>query len=180
MEPQHPPVPSSATYPDRSQQAHQLLPNATPDEYEYTYNEKDAYPRQQSRIDRGSKTSSNGRGHDSVISHPFSPKQSYPPSPSSSVSSAGGRRHRSIPEIQFSPPARDSQNIRSPPQAHLDPEKHGYGSSQGHRSQRHSEANDAVYDQSEYHEKEPEEKAWQLLVSSILTEVDGGLQLTCV
>jgi hypothetical protein len=168
MEPQHPPVPFSATYAHQSQQTHQSPSNAATSEYEYTYNEKDSYPQLQSnRTERGSKASSR-RAHDSVISHPFSPKQSYPPSPTSSVSSAGGRRHQSIPEIQFSAP-NESQSLKYPPQAHLDPEKHGYGSSPGHGSQRHSGsgrgANDAVYDQGEYHESAPEEKAWQLLVS---------------
>jgi hypothetical protein len=168
MESQHPSAPVSATHANRSQQPPQLPPNTTSDEYEYTYNEKDAYSQQQNRRDRGSKTSSNGRGHDSVISHPFSPKPSYPPSPGSSISSAGGQRHHSITEIHSSALKNDGHNIRIPPQAHLDPEKHGNRSSHEHRSQRHSETHDVVYDQSKYHENEPEEKAWQLLVSTLL------------
>lgn len=164
MEPQHPPpVPFSATQPSQPPR----------DDHAHAYNEKDAYLQQQQRPrpERGSKHSSSyGWGRDSVISHPFSPKQSYPPSPASSISSVG-RKHRSITDIQPSAPAHDAQDIRRPPQAHLDPEKHGYGASQGHRSQRNSGsalgAHDAVYDQSEYHEKAPEEKAWQLLVSGI-------------
>jgi hypothetical protein len=173
MEPQHPP-PLPATFANQRQQLHQLSPSATPDEYEYTHNEKDEYaPQLKTRAERGSKTSSNGRGRDSVISHPFSPKQSYPPSPTSTISSAGGRRHRSIPEIQLSTPTQQGQSITCPPQAHLDPEKHGYGLPQSDFSHRHSGsgrgANDAVYDQGEYHENEPEEKAWQLLVSNSST-----------
>jgi hypothetical protein len=170
MEPQHPP-PLPATFADQRQQPLQPSPSTTPDEYDYTHNEKAEYaPQLKTRAERGSKTSSNGRGRDSVISHPFSPKQSYPPSPTSTISSAGGRRHRSIPEIQLSAPIQQGQDITCPPQAHLDPEKHGYRSSQGQHAHRHSGsargANDAVYNQSEYHENEPEEKAWQLLVSS--------------
>lgn len=166
MEPQHPPVPFSAT---QAQQPHYPSFSASTNEHEY--NEKNyVYSQQQStRNQRGSKTSSNSRAHDSVISQPFSPKQSYPPSPTSSISSAGGRGRRSIPEIQYTTPLNDGQHIRQPPQAHLDPEKHGYTPSQGHRSSRHSAGasitHDVVYDQAKYHEKEPEEKAWQLLVS---------------
>jgi hypothetical protein len=167
MDPQHPPVPFSATHADSSQRPHQLAPNTVRNEGEHTYTEKDAHSRQQNRVDRGSKASSNDRGHDSVISHPFSPKRSYPPSPTSSVSSAGGRRHSPIPEIQSARPANDGQNISYPAPAHLDPEKHGYRSSQEHRTHRQSETQDAVYDENKYHEKEPLEKAWQLLVSSL-------------
>lgn len=167
MEPQHPPVPFSATR--NGQQPQQASHNSASDDYEYTYNEKeDCSQHQSARAERGSKTSSHGRGRDSVISHPFSPKQSYPPSPSSSISSAGGRRHSSIQQVQPPTLVNDAQHLRPPPQAHLDPEKHGYGSSQGRHSHRHSgsarAANDAVYDQGQYHEKAPEEKAWQLLV----------------
>jgi hypothetical protein len=175
MESQHPPVPLSATHTNHSQQPHRSSPNATPDEHEYTYNEKDTYSQhRRSRAERGSKqSSSNGRGRDSVISHPFSPKQSYPPSPTSSISSAGGRKHYSITEIQASStPISEGQDIRCPPRAYLDPEKQGYDSLPEPRSHRNSGsargASDAVYDQSKYHEKAPEEKAWQLLVSSRL------------
>jgi hypothetical protein len=166
MEPQHPPVPFSATR--NGQQPHQPSHDSA---YEHTYNEKEDYSQQQpARAERGSKTSSNGRCRDSVISHPFSPKQSYPPSPCSSISSAGKGRHASIQEIQSPTLDNSPQNLRRPPQAHLDPEKHGYGSQDRH-SHRHSgsarAANDAVYDQGQYHEKAPEEKAWQLLVSPL-------------
>jgi hypothetical protein len=165
MEPQPPPGPFSA-----SNHGHQQHHQTT--DYEYAYNEKHLYTQNQStRAERGSKHSSNyGHGRDSVISHPFSPKQSYPPSPASSFSSAGAQKHRSITDIQSSTPINEGQHITRPAQAHLDPEKHGYGSSQGHRSHRNSGSAragaDAVYDQSEYHEKAPEEKAWQLLVSN--------------
>jgi hypothetical protein len=167
MESQRPPVPCPAT-----QQQHtlpQLPPN---DEYDYTYNEKTPSQRQQSiRAERHSR-SSYGRGHDSVISHPFSPKASSPPSPCSSVSSIGRPRH-SIPEIQYSRVEIAQQNIQHPPQAHLDPEKHADGSSRGHRSPNRVSAagpdGDAiVYDKGEYQEKGPEERAWHLLVSDIL------------
>jgi hypothetical protein len=172
MEPQHPPA-LPATVAIQRQQPHQLSPIASPGEDDYTYNEKEEYvPQQRTRAERGSKTSSNGRGRDSVISQPFSPKQSYPPSPTSTISSADARRQRSISEIQLSVPTKNDQSIRCPPRAHLDPEKHGYDSSPGPRSHRHSGsargANDAVYNQGEYHESEPEEKAWQLLVSGSL------------
>jgi hypothetical protein len=175
MEPQHPPEPVPATHTNHSHPPPHSSPNAAAGEHEYTYSEKDAYSQQQLfRAERGSKrSSSNGRGRDSVISHPFSPKQSYPPSPSSSISSAGGRKHCSITEIQAaSTPIDDGQSIRRPPQAHLDSEKYGYDSSRGPRSHRNSAsaraANDAVYDQGEYHEKAPEEKAWQILVGDHL------------
>lgn len=171
MDPQHPPVPLSATPIHYSQRPQQPSPDVVPDESAHTYNEKDAYTQLQStRAERGSKQSSNyGYGRDSVISHPFSPKQSNPPSPSSSISSVDRQKHNSLTEIHPSRPANDGRNIRFPPQAYLDPEKQGYGSSQGRRSHRNSgsarAADDAVYDQAEYHEKAPEEKAWQLLVS---------------
>lgn len=168
MEYQRPLAPYSATYSLPSH--YQLSSTSTsPDESDYVYNEKDAFASQQSyRTDRGSKSSSN-RGRDSVISHPFSPKASSPPSPSSSVSSAG-RRHRSIPEIHSAQSVTDIQPVTYPPQAYLDPEKQAYGSSQGRRSQNlpgGPEADAIVYDQGEYHEKGPEEKAWQLLVRYI-------------
>jgi hypothetical protein len=172
MESQRPPVPCPAT----QQQHHtspKLPPNASPDEYDYAYNEKTPSQRQQSiRAERHSR-SSYGRGHDSVISHPFSPKASSPPSPcSSSISSIGRTRH-SIPEIQYSRSEIEQQNIQHPPQAHLDPEKHGYSSSRGHHSPNRVSAGgpdgDAiVYDKGEYQEKGPEERAWHLLVSDIL------------
>ncbi|KAH7398715.1 hypothetical protein DE146DRAFT_498976 [Phaeosphaeria sp. MPI-PUGE-AT-0046c] len=169
MDPQHPPVPLSATHLHHSQQAHQPPSIAVCEAQAYTYNEKDAYsPQLNTRAERGSKQSSNyGRGRDSVISHPFSPKPSNPPSPSSSISSVGQHKHHSFTDFHPEIAANNGRNIRLPPQAHLDPEKQGYESSQGRRSQRNSAsvrvADDAVYDQAEYHEKAPEEKAWQLL-----------------
>jgi hypothetical protein len=190
MDPQHPPVPFSATHTHHSQPPQQPSPNAVYEEPTYTYNEKDAYTQQQStRAERGSKQSSNdGRGRDSVISHPFSPKQSNPPSPSSSISSVDRQKHNSLTAIHPSVPANEGRNIKFPPQAHLDPEKQDYGMAQGRRSHGTSGsvrvADDAVYDQAEYHEKAPEEKAWQLLVSRahvsvtrILTNSDPVLSL---
>lgn len=180
MDPQHPSVPLSATHIHHSQQPQQPSPDAVFEDPAYTYNEKDAYPQLQStRAERGSKQSSNyGRGRDSVISHPFSPKQSNPPSPSSSISSVDRQKHNSLTEIHPSVPANDGRNVRLPPQAHLDPEKQNYGSSQERRSHRNSgsvRVDDAVYDQAEYHEKAPEEKAWQLLVSRAQTSVTRTL-----
>ncbi|KAJ4369015.1 hypothetical protein N0V83_006097 [Neocucurbitaria cava] len=65
MEPQRPPVPYPATYSQQSQQYYPPSPNTPLDEYNYVYNEKDAYEPQQSiRTGRGSK-SSNCRGRDS-------------------------------------------------------------------------------------------------------------------
>jgi len=167
MEPKRAPVPFSATYTPRNElpSISTSSPDVSSQEDDYTYNEKDAYLQQQeSRVARGSKSSSR-RPHDSVISHPFSPKASYPPSPCSSISSEDRRQHA---DIQTSQTAIEARNLRIPPQAHLDPEKHGYGSSHGHKSShRHSGSvrgpNAVVYDQSEYQEKAPEEKAWQLL-----------------
>jgi hypothetical protein len=159
MESQRPPVPCPSQP--------RLPPNTatTPDEHEYTYSEKTPEQRQQSiRLERNSK-SNYGHGRDSVISHPFSPKASSPPSPCSSVSSIGQPRH-SIQEIQRSRSDIEQQSIQHPPQAHLDSEKHEYSSSRGHRSpNRVSAAGDAiVYDKGKYQEKGPEERAWRLLV----------------
>ncbi|RYN30156.1 hypothetical protein AA0119_g2117 [Alternaria tenuissima] len=168
MESQRPPVPCSATSPQQSQPQRQLSTNASSDEYNYAYNEKELYQRQHSiRTDRHSK-SSFGRGHDSVISsHPFSPKASSAPSPTSSISSIGQQRN-STPEIRYSRSDIEQNNIQYPQQAHLDPEKHGYGSSHDGRSPNRAPAarldSDAiVYDKGAFHEKGPEEKAWQLL-----------------
>ncbi|CAN9386690.1 hypothetical protein CC77DRAFT_954110 [Alternaria alternata] len=168
MESQRPPVPCSATSPQQSQPQRQLSTNASSDEYNYAYNEKEPYQRQHSiRTDRHSK-SSFGRGHDSVISsHPFSPKASSAPSPTSSISSIGQQRN-STPEIRYSRSDIEQNNIQYPQQAHLDPEKHGYGSSHDGRSPNRASAarldSDAiVYDKGAFHEKGPEEKAWQLL-----------------
>src|SRR5690242_15450974 len=108
MEPQRSPVPFSATSTHYSEQPSQLAPvtsTTTTDDYDYTYNEKYGYlQHQDSRTERGSK-SSNGRAHDSLISHPFSPKASYPPSPSSSISSTGDKQRRSSCEIRQVKPA---------------------------------------------------------------------------
>ncbi|KAH7392578.1 hypothetical protein BKA66DRAFT_16786 [Pyrenochaeta sp. MPI-SDFR-AT-0127] len=181
MDPQRPPVPYSAAFSPQSQsQSHsqsqpsyyQPSPNTSSDDcdydYGYGYNEKDAYysPQQTKHVARAPRPT-NRRPHDSLISHPLSPKLSSPPSPTSSVSSAG-RRHHSLPaEIQHAPPQVASRGIAYPPVAHLDPEKNGYApSSQSHRSPNRASGLDAdaiVYDQGEYHEKGPEEKAWQLL-----------------
>jgi hypothetical protein len=172
MESQRPPVSCSATPPQLSQPLHQLPTHASSDEYNYAYNEKEPYQRQQSiRIDRHSK-SSLGRGHDSVISHPFSPKASSPPSPCSSISSIGQQRNSTV-QTRFSRPEIEQGNLQYPQQAHLDPEKHGYSPSPGRTSPNRVSAaeldGDAViYDKGEYHEKGPEEKAWQLLVCDIL------------
>lgn len=159
MEPRHPPVPSPATH---------ASGHSSPAEtdYESEYNEKDAYARKDSaRTERGSK-SINGYAHDSVIS-PFSPKASAPPSPSSSISSEAGRKHRAIAEIQETHDRRSHQSHRVsyPPRAHLDPEKAELYDAYDRRSNRASVPNAAavVYDKSEYHEKGPEDKAWQLL-----------------
>ena len=77
--------------------------------------------------------------HDSVIS-PFSPKPSSAPSPSASIAS--------------------DKRLSLPPRAHLDPEKAYYA----HDSDPTRVSPNAVHDKSEYHEKDPEDKAWQLLV----------------
>lgn len=177
MESQPPPAPFSATGP---RQKPQLSASTTPDCYEYEYSEKDAYPYahpaySNSRTERNSR-SSYGRAHDSVIS-PFSPKCSSPPSPRSSVSSAA-RKHPassvSVPEIRYSTSNIERHSVQYPPQVHLDPEKHAHRSSQGGRSSHRLSASglDApaiVYDQGKYHEKGPEDKAWQLLVCVIPT-----------
>lgn len=84
-------------------------------------------------------------GRDSVLSHPFSP------SPTTSTTD-----HRL-------PSHPDRHSIPYPPPAWIDEEKHACGVSHGfHASQPGVEA--VVYDQGQYHEKGPEEKAWQLLL----------------
>ncbi|KAF2263224.1 hypothetical protein CC78DRAFT_288505 [Lojkania enalia] len=166
MEPQPPPTaPSPVALPQQlshhHHHHHQRSHDTSTSNPEYEYDEKDTYPRLSSRPERGSK-GSNGRSHDSVISHPFSPKASSPPSPSSSISSRG-RKHRSISEIHQAPSL-----VAYPPRAYLDPEK-AQLSARGTRSpNRISSSNPdapaAVYDSGEYHEKEPEEKAVRLLI----------------
>ncbi|KAL6710721.1 hypothetical protein ACN47E_007778 [Coniothyrium glycines] len=164
MHDQRPPAPFSATY---SHQSPQPSPYTTPDSYDFQHNEKDAYTHhyRSSRPDRHSR-SSHVHAHDSVIS-PFSPKDSSPPSPSSSVSSAG-RKHHSIADSRNSRSGVDRHSIQRPPKAHLDPEKYGYDSSRGGRSPHRvsgsgPDAEAVVYDQGKYQEKGPEDKAWQLL-----------------
>ncbi|KAF2016916.1 hypothetical protein BU24DRAFT_140611 [Aaosphaeria arxii CBS 175.79] len=135
-----------------------------PSDYEYTYTDKDAYYARQAnpRSQRGSKSSS-ARAHDSVISHPFSPKVSAPPSPGSSISSVG-RKHRSIEQIQ---PVQRPTSVTYPPRAYIDPEKAAaasYGHRSSHRNSSNPDGANAIYDSGEYHEKGPEEKAWQLLL----------------
>lgn len=154
-----PPQPTSPAHPQWPSQAAST-------EYSYGYNEKDdSNSRHQSLYtDRGSKSSCCGRGRDSVISHPFSPKPSSP-SPDSSISSIidHSKRHSSATDYRHSS-ALDGQNIQYPPRAYVDPEKYGYDPSEHRNSYRAGPGADAiVYDQGQYHEKGPEEKAWQLL-----------------
>jgi hypothetical protein len=170
MEPRHPPVPSPATHAQVQTSGHSSRVESNYEsEYAEKYNEKDTYARKDStRTDRASKASY-GHAHDSVIS-PFSPKASAPPSPSSSISSHVGRKHRSVSEIQETHArySHNSHRVSYPPRAHLgDPEKANSYDPYEHRSQTRGSIPDAgavVYDKSEYHEKGPEDKAWQLLV----------------
>lgn len=164
MEPRYPPTPYSATQAQGHSSGHSS-PAET--DYESEFNEKDTYPRKDStRTDRALSKSAAGRAHDSVIS-PFSPKASAPPSPSSSISSHVGHKHRSESEIQEVHSGR-SHRVSYPPRVYLDPEKADYyDSPNDNRSQDRASVPDAaavVYDKSEYHEKDPEDKAWQLLV----------------
>ncbi|EOA90888.1 uncharacterized protein SETTUDRAFT_64485, partial [Exserohilum turcica Et28A] len=118
------------------------------------------------RRDRTSKASSHGRPHDSVISsRPFSPKPSSPPSPSSNSSISSLSNHRTS---SHAPAPYDRTSIPYPPQAHLDPEKHAELLSQTRRVPNRisvvpSNPDAIVYDKGAFHEKGPEEKAWQLL-----------------
>lgn len=167
METQRPPPVSSPAA--HSQRAHHQPQSTTApfDGYDYEYNEKDANARHESfHTDRGSR-SSYGRGHDSVISQPFSPKGSSPPS-RSSISSASQRQY-SVPNNLRSTSTVESEAIKYPPQAYLDPEKHGYPSYSTNRGG--PEADAIVYDQGKYHERGPEEKAWQLLVCKLYAGV---------
>ena len=162
MEPRHPPAPCSAAHTQSHSSGHSS-PAET--DYESEHNEKDTHPRKDST--RTDSKPTYDRAHDSVIS-PFSPKASAPPSPSSSISSDVGRRHHSISEIQGTQErtSRQSHRVSYPPRAHLDPEK-ANSYDLDHRSQGRASVPDAaavVYDKSEYHEKGPEDKAWQLLV----------------
>jgi len=102
-------------------------------------------------------------GRDSVISHPFSPNVPSPPSPGTSISSINPRQCLATDKRLSSRP--DCQSIQYPPRAWIDPEKHGYGSSQGCHSPRAGPGVETVvYDQGKYHEKGPEEMPWQLLL----------------
>ena len=161
MEPPNPPVPSPGTH-ARSHSS----PAETDHDSEY---EKEAHARKDSaRTNRGSKATS-GHAHDSVIS-PFSPKSSAPPSPGSSISSQTGRKHSAITKIQETQDRRShhSHRVSYPQRAHLDPEKADLYDEYDHRRSLNRglvpDAAAVVYDKSEYHEKGPEDKAWQLLV----------------
>ena len=154
------------------------------DQHDCGYSHPDSYYHHHSQHPSQSQLTAGAYGHDSVISHPFSPKASSPPSPSSSVSSSGQRRKRgdvagegsgsasrSSPEIQ---PVQQSDhqpqpsiNHSYPSPAHTDPEKAVASTQRTPRSHNtHSSNPDvtAVYETAEYKEKAPEEKAVQLLV----------------
>ncbi|EDU48564.1 hypothetical protein PtrSN002B_000832 [Pyrenophora tritici-repentis] len=171
MESQPPPVPRSATstWTQQSPSQHPTPPSAAHDDYSYAYNEKDAYQRQQHAwTDRHSRSSY--RAHDSVISsHPLSPKGSSLPSPCSSINSTRGPHRNSKPEFHYSASDIEQQQhqIQFPPRAYIDPEKQAHRYSHSHPSPNRASAgpeDDAiVYDKGAYHEKGPEEKAWQLL-----------------
>lgn len=174
MESQLPPPPASAILAPPSQHHHRLSsPSANSDhDYTYQYNEKDSHHyHQHSSVhsDRLSR-SSNRRPHDSVISHPFSPKPSSPPSPSSnsSISSVGHHRNSSN-AYRYSSEQIERQSLSYPPRAHIDPEKHAEALAHGYRVSNRLSAvpsgGDAiVYDKGAFQEKGPEEKALQLLV----------------
>jgi hypothetical protein len=138
-------------------------PHCQPSDHQEEYNEKDEQCHQHHvpKVERASKASCSSRARDSVISHPLSPKpRTTPPSPASSV-------HRS--EIQHHSKAVNDE-LSFPPRAHLDPEKAGAGASP-HRqppsrvSASNPDVTAVVYDSGEYHEKGPEDKPVQLLVS---------------
>ncbi|KAF9698120.1 hypothetical protein EKO04_003367 [Ascochyta lentis] len=166
MEPRNPPVPYSATR-TQSHSSGPWSPADTDYDCDSEYNDKDAEYNDKHSCPRNDSTSQSAaaRPHDSVIS-PFSPKASEPPSPSSSISSQAARNHRSVSDIQDTHDYQ-SRRLSYPPRAHLDPEKADYyDSPRDHRSQNRASLPDApavVYDKSEYHEKGPEDKAWQLL-----------------
>jgi hypothetical protein len=165
MDPQAPPTaPSSATYAPHYQHH---AKRSVPGNLVHTCYENGAYPPQQEppsqRGSRGSR-SSNGCIHDSVISQPFSPKPSSPPSQRSSVSWAA-QKHRSTQEVQQA-----IVNVSYPPQAHFDPEK-APASPHGVRSPNRSSASNpdvtaVIYNSGDYQDKGPEEKPLQLLVCS--------------
>jgi hypothetical protein len=148
MDPQAPPpsavaAPSAATY--TQHRSH----------YDGQYNGEVHDARHQSLHPQRDSRSSHPRSHDSVMSRPFSPKPSNPPSPASSISSVPSRNRGSRQEIQQFP----AENVSYPQQAHLDPEK---ADASFHR--RDQDITTVMYDSSEYMEKGPEEKPIQLLV----------------
>ncbi|EFQ93281.1 hypothetical protein CFE70_003461 [Pyrenophora teres f. teres 0-1] len=167
MDSQRPPVPRSATSTStqQSRSHHPTPPTAANDDYDYAYNEKDAYQRQQHTwTDRHSKSSY--RAHDSVISsHPFSPKGSSLPSPSSSINSSKGPH--GISNLDTSDIEQRQQQLQFPPRAYIDPEKQAHRYSHSHRSPNRAsvgpEDDAIIYDKGAYHEKGPEEKALPLL-----------------
>ncbi len=174
MDSRHAPVPSPATH---TQSRSSGLWSPTETDCDSEYNEKDAYaPVNSGRAHRTSR-STFGHAHDSVLS-PFSPATSAPPSPGSSISSAAGQKHRSLAESHDynhdSHSHSHSHRVSYPPRAHLDPEKavaHDAYEQRSQRSQHRASAADpraVVYDKSQYHEKGPEDKAWQLLVCTPL------------
>ncbi|KAF2201949.1 hypothetical protein GQ43DRAFT_17108 [Delitschia confertaspora ATCC 74209] len=115
-----------------------------------------------------------GRGHDSVLSHQFSPKGSSPPSPRSSVSSAGRHRRAATSEIEpIETQPRSPRNVPYPAQAHVvDPEKAVTASPRHcptrapntHVSSSNADVTAVLYESADYNEKGPEEKAVQLLL----------------
>lgn len=165
MEPQSPtavssPATHTTAHHDHHHQQQHYAPSPNSDS-EYAYNEKDAYQRQQHfQLDPAPR---GGRGHDSVISHPFSPKLSAPPSPSSSMSSGGRRKHHYSQEIQPAQPV----IISYPARAHIDPEKangsptHSPRAGNTHVSSSNPDVTAVFYDGND---KGPEEKAVQLLL----------------
>jgi hypothetical protein len=106
---------------------------------------------------------------DSVISHPFSPKLSFPPSPSSIASSAVKRNGRtSEMELGVEP---IHVKVSYPPRAQLDPEKQIYPPqtpiSPTHASITDQDVMAALYDQREVHDSlphMPNKKALKILV----------------
>lgn len=166
MEPQQPP--SAHPRPTRLPQS----PNSPRDEtdHDFASDDKTAHHGHQSlRTEHASKPG-HACGHDSVISQPWSPHNSGPPSLRNSVSSAG-QRQCSVSETRLAPDALRVQTVPYPSQAHLDPEKNGYYSLQSPRTPTRvsvSRSGLVVYDHTEYQEKGPEDKAWQVLVGSRL------------
>lgn len=158
-----PPPAVSATPPQRTPEHHHH--HHLPIHNNCEYSEKDAYfPHHQNfQPDRYSKSSHHGCPRDSVISHPLSPKTPSPPSPGTSIASIGPRQSSPATQHPISP--LDRQSLQYPPRAYVDPEKQEYRASQGRHSYRTASAAEAVvYDQGSFHEKGPEENAWQLLV----------------